>query len=316
MRPLRMSALVVVLTLLAACGGGGADQVVSADGADAGQTDGATDARGVLRIGAIPDQDPEVLARQFDLVADVLGEALDVDVEYVPVTEYNASVNLFRTGDIDLTWFGAVTGIQARLQTPTARLIAQRDIDAEFTSTFIASADAGIEPFDDVEGLSAIAGTRFTFGSESSTSSRLMPQAFLAEAGVGMDDLDGQAGFAGSHDAVIDLVEAGSFETGALGTAIWDDRVEAGDIDDDRVIAVFETPTYPNYHWLFNTDAEDRLGEGFGDRVEAALLALDPDDEREAEVLDLFFAGSFIPADPSAFDEMEAVARELGLVVE
>lgn len=308
-RQLILPLLLVLAVAASACSSG--PEPVAADPEPTTAED-----RAVLRIGAIPDQDPEVLARQFDLVADVLGDALDVEVEYVPVTEYAASVNLFRTGDVDLVWFGAVTGIQARLQTPTARVIAQRDIDAAFTSTFIASTDAGIEPFDDLDGLAAIAGTRFTFGSESSTSSRLMPQAFLEQAGVDLTDLDGEPGFAGSHDAVIELVEAGSFQTGALGTAVWEDRLAAGDVDTDRVVALYETPTYPNYHWLLNTDAEQRLGEGFGDRVQAALLDLSPDDPEEAEVLELFFADAFIPAEAAAFDEMEAAARELGLIVE
>jgi phosphonate transport system substrate-binding protein len=303
---------------VAACGGprGGADAAAApTDIAVDGGAAAVPDAR-ALRIGAIPDQDPEVLSRQFEQVADVLGEALDVTVEYVPVTEYSAAVNLLATGDLDLVWYGALTGIQARLQTPTAEVIAQRDIDAVFTSTFIASTDAGIDPFDTVDGLAALAGTRFTFGSESSTSSRLMPQLFMDQAGVALSDLDGEPGFAGSHDAVIDLVESGSFQTGVLGTAIWQERVEAGEVDTDRVVAIFETPTYPNYHWVLDTRVEERLGSDFGERVQAVLLGLSPDDPDEAAVLELFAAGSFIPAEAADFDDMEAVARDLGLIVE
>ena len=55
-----------------------------------------------LRLGAIPDQDPEVLARLHGTVADAMARALDLDVEYRPVTDYAAAVSLFRTGDLDL----------------------------------------------------------------------------------------------------------------------------------------------------------------------------------------------------------------------
>jgi phosphonate transport system substrate-binding protein len=52
-----------------------------------------------LRIGAIPDQDPEKLARLHGSVADYLASELGAEVEYVPVNDYSAAVTLFATGD-------------------------------------------------------------------------------------------------------------------------------------------------------------------------------------------------------------------------
>ena len=281
-----------------------------------GDSDDDAGSGGTLRIAAIPDQEPERLARTYDLVSEYLSEALDVDVEYVPVTDYSASVSLFRTGDVDLVWYGAVTGVQARIGTPGAEVIAQRDIDAAFRSVFIANVDAAIQPFDEVAGLAALAGTRFTFGSESSTSSRMMPQFFLDEAGLSLDDFDGQVGFAGSHDAVIAAVESGSFETGTLGEAVWNSRVEEGVVDLDRVQLVFTTPTFGNYHSLLQPQTFDRYGDDFDDRVRAALLALSPDDPDQAEILDLFEAESFIEANASLYETTEAIGRELGVIAE
>lgn len=283
-------------------------------GAACGSGDDDAAAGGTLRIAAIPDQEPERLARTYELVSDYLSEALDVEVEYVPVTDYTASVSLFRTGDLDLVWYGAVTGVQARIGTPGAEVIAQRDIDAAFRSVFIANTDAGVEPFDDVAGLTALAGTRFTFGSESSTSSRMMPQYFLDEAGLGLDAFDGEVGFAGSHDAVIAAVESGSFETGTLGEAVWNSRVEEGAVDLDRVQLVFTTPTFGNYHWLLQPQTFERYGDDFDARVREALLALSPDDPAQAEILDLFEAESFIDADPSLYETTESIGRELGVI--
>lgn len=276
--------------------------------------DGNAASGGTLRIAAIPDQEPERLARTYGLVSDYLSEALGVDVEYVPVTDYPASVSLFRTGDLDLVWYGAVTGVQARLGTPGALVLAQRDIDAEFRSVFIANTDAGIEPFDDVAGLSALSGTRFTFGSESSTSSRMMPQYFLDEAGLALDDFDGEVGFAGSHDAVLTSVESGSFETGALAEAVWYSRVEEGAVDTGRVQLLFTTPTYGNYHWLLQPQTLERYGDDFGDRVRDAILALSMEDPEQAEILELFEAQGFIEADPTLYTTTEAIGRELGVI--
>ncbi len=50
-----------------------------------------------------------------------LGRSLGVAAEYVPVTDYAASVNLLRTGDLDLVFHGGLTGVQAGCRHPAAR---------------------------------------------------------------------------------------------------------------------------------------------------------------------------------------------------
>ena len=277
--------------------------------------DSPAESEAVLRIGAIPDQEPERLQRTYDLLSDHLESEVGMTVEYVPVTDYQGAVTAFRVGDLDVVWFGGLTGVQARLEVEGAQAVAQRDIDAEFTSVFIASVDAGLEPIDDVAGLSAIAGHSLTFGSESSTSGRLMPQSFLSEAGVDVESsLDGAPGFSGSHDATIELVAAGTFEVGALNSQVWDDRRAEGVVDEDQVIEIFRTPAYYDYHWVAQPDLDDRLGAGVRDRFVEALTSLDPTDEAQAEILDLFGAGSFIVTDNGNYAAIEAVGREVGLI--
>lgn len=295
-----LGALLAVLALLAA--GCGSDEPEA-------QADSTPDR---LVIGGIPDQDPERLQRQFSLVADHLAEELGIEVVYEPVADYDAAVSAFRVGDLDLVWFGGLTGVQARLQVDGARAIAQRDVDAEFTSVFIAGADTGVEPVDSVEGLAALAGRTLTFGSDSSTSGRLMPQSFLADAGVALDDLAGEPGFSGSHDATIELVTAGSFEVGALNSQVWDSRVAEGAVDTSKVVEVFRTPTYFDYHWVVRPD----VGEELIADVQAALLALDAGDPADAELLELFGggAGRFVETSDENYADIEAIAREIGMV--
>lgn len=285
----------------------------SDDGAEAADTgDGGEEAAfdGPLVIGAIPDQDPEILARNYDLVATYLADELGIEVQFEPVTEYDAAVTAFRVGDLDLVWFGGLTGVQARLQVDGAEAIAQRDIDETFTSVFIASTDSGIEPISSVDELSVVAGRTLTFGSDSSTSGRLMPQSFLSEAGVSLDDLEGEPGFSGSHDATIELVEAGTFEVGALNSQVWNARVEAGEVDLDRVQLIFETPTYYDYHWV----ARPELGSDLQSQVVEALKDLDPEDPDQAAILEFFGAGSFIDTASENYKSIEDVGREIGQI--
>src|SRR5215813_10478311 len=170
----------LLLSLLAGCGLAGC-------GKDASQS------KRPFTISAIPDQDPEKLQRLYGDVATYLSTELGVPVAYRPVTDYTASVTAFKVGELDMVWYGGLTGVQARLQVPGAHAIAQRDIDDQFHCVFIANKAT------DITDLASLKGHTFTFGSESSTSGRLMPQYFLAEAGVKLDDFKGKNGFSGSH---------------------------------------------------------------------------------------------------------------------
>jgi len=211
-------------------------------------------------ISAIPDQDPELLQRRFGLLAGYLNEELGVPVEYIPVTDYAASVTAFRVGDLDMVWFGGLTGTQARLQVDDAQAILQRDFDDQFHAIFIANADSGLEPIDDIAGLSQLEGRSFTFGSESSTSGRLMPQYYLGQAGVELGEFKGEAGFSGSHNTTIELVEAGSYEAGVLNEQVWLSSVADGEVDLERVQVIWRTPAFYDYHWVIRPDVIERYG--------------------------------------------------------
>ncbi|MGY1717193.1 putative selenate ABC transporter substrate-binding protein [Geodermatophilus sp. SYSU D01106] len=263
-----------------------------------------------MRIGAVPDQDPEVLQRLHGTVADAMSAALDLDVVHSPVTDYAAAVSLFRTGDLDLVWFGGLTGVQARLQAPGARPVAQRDIDAAFHSVFVVNAAAGLAPADDLRPLAAL---RFTYGSETSTSGRLMPAYYLQQAGVDPQGFPGGPGFSGSHDATIALVASGSYQAGVLNEQVWRSRTEEGAVD-PAVVEYARTPAYSDYHWLLGPRAAERFGDDVPERLTAFFTGLSADDPDDAAVLDLFGARSFIPARASDYDRIEEIGRGLGLV--
>jgi phosphonate transport system substrate-binding protein len=267
-----------------------------------------------LSVGAIPDQDPEKLLRLYELLADYLAAELAVPVEYQPVTDYTAAVTAFKVGDLDLVWFGGLTGVQARLQVEGAQAIAQRDIDAEFHSVLIANVNSGLDELASDADLTQLKGKTLTFGSESSTSGRLMPQYYLAEAGVTLEDLQGEVGFSGSHDVTIQLVEAGTYDAGMLNEQVWNSRVEEGAVDTDKVKVIWRSPAYYDYHWVISPAVDERYGEGFSEKVQQALLQLDPANPEQKEILDLFGATSFISTTNENYADIEAVGREIGKI--
>ena len=275
----------------------------------------AAEAQQVLRIGAIPDQNPEKLNRLYGLVADELSQQLGVKVSYVPVTDYAAAVSAFRTGSLDLVWFGGLTGVQASLQKPGAQMLAQRDIDAQFYTVFIANARSGIKPIQNQKGLVALKGKRFTFGSESSTSGRLMPQYFLAQAGVKLADFAGGApGFSGSHDATIALVQSGTYDAGAVNEQVWKSNLRSGKANRSKVVQIWRTPSYPDYLWLGQPNLDQRFGKGFSAKLRQSIISWRPTDPEQKQILSLFGAQQFTTVNQGEYKKIEQVGRQIGKI--
>jgi phosphonate transport system substrate-binding protein len=265
--------------------------------------------RRALIISAIPDQDAERLQRLYGALAQYLSGELNVEVKYVPVTDYAASVTAFKVGDLDLVWYGGLTGTQARLLVPGAHALVQRDIDGEFHSVIIANKARGIGSLGDLRGHT------FTFGSESSTSGRLMPQYFLSKEGVAVTDFKGEPGFSGSHDKTMKLVAAGAYDAGAVNEQVWKSYVDKNAPELAKVKMIWTTPPFHDYHWVIHPSVANRYGVDFPSRIEKALLKLDPSVPEQKYVLDLFGAKKFVPTEDANYAEIEAIGRRLGLIV-
>lgn len=267
-----------------------------------------------LVTGAIPDQDPQKLQRQYTKLAAYLEKQLGVPVQYKPVTDYAAAVTAFKVGDLDLVWFGGLTGVQAQLQVPGAEAIAQRDIDQKFHSVFIANKNSGLTQFKTINDLQQLKKHTFTFGSESSTSGRLMPQYFLQQAGIKLDNFKGEVGFSGDHDKTIKLVEAGTYNAGAVNEKVWLQRVKSKEVDLNKVQVIWRSPPYYDYHWVINPQVKQRYGNDFVQKVQTAFLKLDPKVPEQKEILDLLEADKFISTKNSNYTQIEAVGRQIGKI--
>ena len=262
-----------------------------------------------LLIAGIPDQDVSVLEARFNNLAEYLSEETGLNVRYVPQANYAAVVTSFKQGDIHLVWYGAVTGVQARIAVPEADAIAHRPRDGEFHSVFVAAPGSGISSLDDLRGKTV------TFGSESSTSGHLMPRYYLSQAGVDTETELGALSFSGSHDTTWKLVEAGSFDAGALSEAVWEKRVAAGEIDTSKVDVFYRTPAYVNYHWVAHPSIGDKFGEGALDNITNALLTVDVDRGGQAkEIAESFNGERFVRTSNDRYQAIEDAAREFGII--
>lgn len=255
-----------------------------------------------FKIGAIPDQNVSDLARRFDAFSAYLGEETGLTIEYVPSQDYAALVTAFNRGEVQLAWFGGLTGVQARNVVEGAEAIAQRPRDEEFHSVFIAQKSLNITDLADLNDKS------FTFGSESSTSGHLMPRFFMMEADLIPEDiLSADPNYSGSHDKTIKLVESGAFDAGALNEAVWEKALESGSVDKSIVDVFYTTQAYYDYNWTINT-VDETYGEGTSASVKKALLSMNED---HADILELFHTDKFIESNNDNYKAIKDSCRSI-----
>ena len=258
---------------------------------------------------AIPDQDTTRLQERFGKIADYLSKELGITVKYIPVKSYSASVQAFKNNEVQLAWFGGLSGVQARIAVPNSVAIAQGTEDPDFISYFIANTSTGLSfsekfPKD-------IADKTFTFGSKGSTSGRLMPEYFIREAfeGKAPREVFKRVGFSGDHSKTLALVQAGSYEVGAMNFKVWLKEVEAGKVDPTKVQVIWRTPGYPDYNWTIRGSVDETYGEGFIKKVQGALLGI-----TDPAILNAFPRAKFIPADNSMYQSILDTAIEVGII--
>jgi phosphonate transport system substrate-binding protein len=259
---------------------------------------------------AIPDEDESRLRERFDKVAAYLGTELGVETRFVPVKSYPAAVTAFRNDEVQLAWFGGLTGVQARRRVPGAMAIAQGKEDAAFVSYFIANAATGLKPAKTFP--QGIAGKSFTFGAKTSTSGRLMPEFHIREQlGKTPEAAFTRVGFSGDHTKTLELVMSGAYEVGVLNYAVFRNEQQAGRVDPAKVVVLWETPPYPDYQWTARGDLDRRFGAGFTAKLKKALLTMS-----DPALLDSFERSGFIPAANADYHPIENTAKAIGLLDE
>ena len=261
-------------------------------------------AQAVFKITAIPDESPTELARKAAPLVKYLETRLGTKVEFIPVTDYAASVEALANKQVDMAWFGGFTFVQANVRSGGKAVpLVQRAEDEKFRSVFITT-DPAIKTLADLKGKTV------SFGSQSSTSGHLMPRSYLLEAKVDPDQDFKRVAYSGAHDATIAAVAAGKVDAGALNISVWEKFVADKKVDTAKVRVFYTTPTYYDYNWTVHADMPAATKE----KLTKAFLDLSPDTPAGKEILDLQRATKFVPTKVDNYKGIETAARSAGLL--
>ncbi|HKZ27684.1 MAG TPA: phosphate/phosphite/phosphonate ABC transporter substrate-binding protein [Rubrobacteraceae bacterium] len=280
--------VVVLLLALANCGGGG------------GQESGDPDP---LRVGLIPNQNPESVEANYEPFGDYLSEQLGQEVELTVPTSYGAVVEAMVNDELDLAYFGGLTYVQARNRgevTPLVTEINPRTGDTTYRSVIIVPAGSKLQEVSELEGRD------FAFGSASSTSGSLYPTIMLRDAGRIDYRTDlGNFNYTGGHDATAQAVANGGVDAGGLEDRILFNLQEEGAVEPDSVRVIEESEPIEGYPWVVRDALSDELKE----QISQAFLDID-----DPALLNLLRADGYERVEPEDYDYVEEQAIELDLL--
>jgi phosphonate transport system substrate-binding protein len=299
-----LGSMVVSISLLTGCGD-------KADPAKGTGSSGAPATKWLLRCTGIPDSKTSELAKEYTMMKDYLAKELGADIQFEQVKDYDAAVTALTSGKADLAWLGGHTTVIAE-ESGKVELVACRDLDLEFKSYFIAHKDAfqglgGKQLANLGELRGKVAGMKFTFGSQGSTSGHLMPRHFMNTQGASPEDTFGKdnVGYSGNHSNTLKQVADGTVHVGALNYTDWD---KAPAETKAAAPVLYVTPAYVDYCWVANSSlGADKIG-----RIRAALVRLDQANPEHAAVLEAWGkAGKMLAADPRKWQGIRDVRAEL-----
>ena len=235
-----------------------------------------------------------------------------IDLDWVLYSDYDAMVDDFVEGRIDLAWNGPLGYVKIkRLLAEPCQVIAMRDVDFDCTTCFITRGDSDILTVEDLRGRS------FALGSRSSEQPLLSfhylrqlgidPRNGLASASFYEDRLP--SSLSGERD-VVDRVAKGEFDAGSVTRRTLEALAEAGSMPGDAVRTIWSSPGYS--HCCFT--AQRDLSPEFTSELENAFLAVDYGDPLGKDVLDAEGCRNFAPGITEGWEVLEEAAAAEGLV--
>lgn len=267
-----------------------------------------------LKIGAVAYA-PKVITI-WEGIREYLRER-GLQTEYVLYSSYPALVEAFVAGHIDIAWNTPLAYLQAREKLGGQCLVlGMRDSDVNFTTVFITRMDSPIHSLNDLKGK------RFALASRDSSHAAILPTHFLREGGlepekdlkvVRFDTDIGKHGDTGtSEQDVVRAVSEGSADAGAIGKATWDASVAGGSIDEHKLRVFWTSHGYSHC----NFTARMGLAPSLAERFTMAIQAMDYNDPRWKQVMNLEGMTRWMPGSTAGYDELEREARRLDMLGE
>lgn len=252
-----------------------------------------------LRVALLPDENAATIIQNAQPLKEYLEKTLSKQIELMVTTDYSSMIEAMRFGRIEVAYFGPLSYVLAKSRAPDIEPFAvgiERG-SPTYNGVLIATAGGPVRTVEDIKGKS------FGFGDQASTSSHLIPRAFLAKRGL-VAGRDYQAVHVGTHDAVARAVQNGQLPAGGLSKAILDNLTQRGTVDKTKIVEIGLSDPIPNYPMVM----QGNLTPALKDAIRKAFI-----DMKDEAILKAFRVQGFAPTDDKAYDVLRETAKVLEL---
>lgn len=225
-----------------------------------------------LTFAICPWADAESMRKLSKPLIDYISERTGLKIHIVVPPTYDALIEDFMAGDIDIAAVNSVMFLKIHRRMPRVRYMATmlRDYGGEKRDSYIGyiitRKKAPYGSFEDLQGKI------FGFVDIDSASGYKVPRAMMGLKGYSPDTFFKKYFFVGSHDELALAVKNGSVEAGAT----WDNSYDINTKKFGKVFKIIEkTPPIPNDAWIAGARAPDEAVE----MVKSVLLELTPADK-------------------------------------
>lgn len=252
-----------------------------------------------LRVALLPDENAATLIQNAQPLKAYLERTLAKDIELIVTTDYSSMIEAMRFGRIEIAYFGPFSYVLAKSKAPEIEPFAVgiEKGSPTYNSIIIAQASGPVSSLADIKGKP------FGYGDQASTSSHLIPRAYLLKKGLDAAR-DYKPVYLGAHDAVARAVQSGQVPAGALSKAIYEALIQRKIIDPDKIKVLAVTDPIPNYPMVF----QGSLASALKDKIRKAFLEV-----KDPAVLKSFRVEGFAATDDKAYDVLRDTAKILDL---
>ncbi|MBB3104544.1 phosphate/phosphite/phosphonate ABC transporter substrate-binding protein [Azomonas macrocytogenes] len=227
-----------------------------------------------IRCGLLPGESRAVVERLNEPLRAYLMRCLGMPVELIIGSNYVATGEALRRGELDLAYLGPVTYIlqsrNAGLE-PFARPTHGGSAGPTFKAAIIVPVDSA------VENLGQLRGCEIAMGDLVSTSGSWVPRYMLLEAGLSLEQ-DYVRRSLGAHDEVAAAVVSRTVAAGGLSLPILQRLLNEGRIDGEAIRILAESQPIPEYMWTFreglSLDLRESLRQAFVNLNDLATLGV------------------------------------------
>ncbi|MFQ5566000.1 MAG: phosphate/phosphite/phosphonate ABC transporter substrate-binding protein [Paracoccaceae bacterium] len=259
-----------------------------------------------LTLAFIPQENPEKLVGDIEVISAWLAERIGVAVTGFVTIDHAAAVEALRNGDADISFMGALPFVLAEAEIGAEPLLAEvyRGTPV-YTGRVFVRRDSGLASIADLRGRD------IAFADPISESGYLYPLDGFVQAGLLAQGQDpgaffGRVYFAGGYQQAMQAMASGLVDAAAASQYA---ELLLTPEQQAQVTWIAESAPIPSHVVIGRPGLDSALKQRFID----AMLALNAPENR-ALLRHVYGPDGYIAADPDSYDGVRDIARRYGLI--